>query len=240
MAALPNPPDPFDPPDGNPQSTDVPLFEVPTCDRVKWCYLDAGHPGNHRKDPATKVGHHKAKPSQSPAPRGSRSAGKRGAGSSPMPGLLAMAYGVAGMRIEASGPPDFGPPVGRVMQFQAFDAGQALHRILLALIPGYEKATKFTGGGGGISADIVAIVGAPLLAGLMATNDTAKHLLWPIFAEQIKASAVTIAKAQREQIDTMNTVGEYQAEVDDMMAHLEATLFEPRPDYEPEETTADA
>jgi hypothetical protein len=211
------------------------------CDYARWpCAKPAGHKGNHMKDPADRS------PKSGAAKRRSRSkatgvarpssAGKtrrtgvtRKAPPSVMPGLLGMAWAAIGYRVEQQMPEPVGPPVGRVMQFQYIDAGNTLHRILLGLAV-YRKIVAVAGSGGGMSDEVAALIGGPILAAVMATNEAAKMMLWPVFAEQIKASAVTIARAQAEQLEAMVTVSEYQEQVDDMLAGMQDGLFAPRPE----------
>jgi hypothetical protein len=141
------------------------------------------------------------------------------------------------MRVEQYIPEPAGPPVGRVMQFQYIDAGQALHRVLMTL-PWYKRLDAVAGAGGGVSDELLALIGAPLLAGVMAVNEPARMMLWPIFAEQIKASAVSIARASEEQHDAVITVAEYQADVDEMMSTMQDALFSPRETDETEPADA--
>lgn len=204
------------------------------------CAKPIGHPGSHAKAPEDRArqanGTRKrgAPRADRPRPAGSSSAGRRRAGTSTttvMPGLLGMAWAAIGMQVEHHAPDPIGPPVGRVMQFQYIDAGQILHRVLLGL-PVYRKLNAVAGAGGGISDELAALIGGPLLAAVMATNESAKLALWPVFAELIKTSAVSIAKAQHEQLEAMTRVNEYQAEVDAMLDGMQAGLFAPGPNVD--------
>lgn len=207
------------------------------------CAKPAGHKGAHKMRPADRKrdangtrrnpGSARGASDRRARPARSSSAGRSRAGSAPpvMAGVLSMAWAAIGMRVEQSMPEPVGPPVGRVMQFQAIDAGAILHR-LLSSVPAYRKLAAVAGAGGGASDEIVALLGAPLLAAVMATNDAAKLMLWPVFADVIKASAVSIAKAQKEQLDAMVTVNEYQEQVDEMMAGMQDGLFAPGPNAE--------
>jgi hypothetical protein len=210
------------------------------------CHLPAGHKGRHRMAPGTtradkrraaqaakaKTPSRPRTSSAAPRPRGSTKAPP-----SVMPGLLGMAWAAIGYRIEQTAPEPAGPPVGRVMQFQYLDAGATLHRVLMAA-PLYRRIVAVAGAGGGISDDLAALLAGPILAGVMATNDAAKLMLWPVFAEQIKASAVSIAEAQADQVAAMEAVGEYEGQVSEMLEHMQEGLFAPRPPAEDAEAEA--
>lgn len=139
-----------------------------------------------------------------------------------MPGVLALVWAQLGTAIEAFAPTDAAAPVGRVMQFQAIDAGVRLDRIL-STIPAYKMLLAKAGGKK--SEDIAALLAGPLLAGVMAVDDRAREALWPVFSQIVAASAVSVAKAQREQVEAMQQVEGYEAEVADLLNHLQATLF---------------
>lgn len=139
---------------------------------------------------------------------------------------LGMAWARIGQLVELSGPEPAAPPVGRVMQFQAVDAGERLHR-LLTRVPVYRRAMLVAGGS--ITEEIAALVGPPLLAGVMASGEQAQAALWPLFASMIQTSALAMAKAQREQLAALDSVSEYSEEIAGMMAALAEQLFAPRP-----------
>jgi hypothetical protein len=218
------------------------------CDTTQFdCHLPAGHKGRHRMAPGTTRADKRraaqaARPKTPGRPRTSSAAPRpRGApkkaAPSVMPGLLGMAWAAIGYRIEQNAPEPAGPPVGRVMQFQYLDAGATLHRVLMAA-PLYRRIVAVAGAGGGISDDLAALLAGPVLAAVMATNDAAKIMLWPVFAEQIKASAVSIAEAQAEQVAAMEAVGEYETQVSEMLEHMQEGLFAPRPPAEDEAEAA--
>ena len=150
-----------------------------------------------------------------------------------LPAAWSFAYGAIGQAIEAQGPEPASPPVGRVMQFQAPLAGERLHA-LASKVPIYRQATALAGGG--ILDDILELVAAPLLVGIMSTNEQARMTLWPILAGSLQQSAVAIAKAQKEQRDAMESVGEFTEEAQQIMEQMASSLFAPRwtPRYDDE------
>lgn len=217
--------DPLDPPPAasSPQLAAVPSADTFTCTKQAWCGLPDGHEGWHRKAAkgAPTTGKTKAdKPAKPSKPRPAKKA-------SPAPGVLALLWAQAGSAVEMFAPEPAGPPAGRVMQFQAIDAGVRLDR-LLQQVPAYKRAMNLTGGR--LTEDIVALVAAPVLAGVMASDMRARMALWPVFSSMLASSAVTIAKAQREQIEAMQQVEGYEQEVADLLDNLRHTLFGPDPD----------
>lgn len=142
-----------------------------------------------------------------------------------MPAVWSFVYGTIGQAIEIQGPEPAAPPAGRVMQFQAIDAGERIHRVL-GKVPVYRQATAIVGGG--ILEDLAELVAAPMLVAVMASNETARETLWPILAQSLQKSAVAIAKAQKEQAASMRAVGEYQEEAEQLVGQMFSALFAPR------------
>jgi hypothetical protein len=145
-----------------------------------------------------------------------------------------MIYGQVGAAVEHLGPAPFSPPVGRVLQFQAPLAGQQLHTAL-SVLPAYKRVTEMQGNA--VIESVASLLLAPVLAGIMASNENAARTLFPIFASAIRASAVEVVKMQRTQNRAMDEVDEYAAEADALMGEFMAAMFEPR---EPTEAQADA
>lgn len=142
-----------------------------------------------------------------------------------MPAAWSFLYATVGQAIESQAPEPAGPPVGRVMQFQASLAGARIHN-LANKVPIYRQATALAGGG--LLDDIIELVAAPVLVGVMATSETARETLWPMLAASLQASAVEIAKMQKQQVEAMEAVGEYAAEAETIMAQMAEQLFAPR------------
>jgi hypothetical protein len=225
---------PFGSPDEPPP--DLPPDPLAVCGYAGWCVKPAGHPGPHKKDPATKARNNR-KRSRSKSPgRASSSAGSPAGADSPLPSVLALAWGGLGKAVEAAAPEPAGPPVGRVMQFQSIDAGYILHRALMT-VPAYKRINTIAGGGSGALDELAPLLMAPLLAGVMASNETVRLLMWPTFANVIKTSAVSIARVQREQAEAIRQVSEYEAEVEGLLDGMAMGLFAPR-EEPPEEEAA--
>ena len=207
------------------------------CPRHDWCLKDPGHRGNCRRypdgDPRTKkagsTSGAKPGPARKPGaapPRRSRSRPNM------LPAVWSFVYGQAGAVVEHTAPEPAGPPVGRVMQFQAPLAGARLHG-LLSKLPIYQQATALAGGG--MLEDIMELIAAPLVVGVMATSEQARDYLWPILATSLQSSAVQIAKMQKEQADAMESVNEFSADAAAIMEQMAASLFAPRYRPEPDE-----
>lgn len=212
----------------------VPDF-VPCSTKNDWCILPDGHDGRCR--------------ARAPGEKKTKSAQKRPAGAGPpgatrsrrapkpslMPALWTMAYAKLGEAVEFMGPAPAAPPAGRVMQFQAPAAGIEIHDAL-AHLPLYKRVSSLVGDGGGDGpfAALIGLIAAPALAGLMASNENLAQQLWPLLAGALQTSAVAQAKAQKERLKAMNDVAEFQADAQEAIDELWATLFAPRP--EPQET----
>jgi len=211
---------------------DTPTPPADQCPRNSWCLKPAGHRYACQKY-ASKRDRERAKSSRKrSASTGSatqRSASRRGRASKPslMPAVLGLAYGRAGAAVELLGPEPAGPPVGRVMQFQSIAAGEQLDA-LLSNVPAYKRVTAL--GSSGLMDSIASLIGAPLLAGLMATNENVARSMWPLLAASLQTSAVAMAKAQKAQLDAMEQVSEYDAEAHAMLDELFTTLFASRPE----------
>lgn len=206
------------------------------CTRREWCLKEPGHRGNCRRyapgDPRGKKGSSKPGPARKPGaapPRRSRSR------PTVLPAAWSFVYGAIGQAIEAQGPEPAAPPVGRVMQFQAPLAGERLHA-LASKVPIYREATALAGGG--LLDDVIELIAAPLLVGVMASSEQARMTLWPILAASLQGSAVQIAKMQAQQREAMEQVGEFTAEADEIMRQMADSLFAPR--WNPAEEPAPA
>lgn len=201
--------------------TDPPAAEdfTPCTSKNVWCKLPDGHKGRCMAYPDGN------RPPKRSAGAGSNRAVQRSRRTSKptmAPAVLGMAYGQIGAMIEATAPEPTGPPIGRVMQFQAPLAGQQLDA-LLANLPIYKRVT--TMGSNAVVEQLASLLIAPLLAGLMAANERAAMTLYPIFASAIKASAVEIVKAQKAQVAALEQIDEYTEEADELTRQFMEAMF---------------
>jgi hypothetical protein len=220
-------------------SVEAAEIETPTPDTVEpcskqndWCILPDGHKGRCRAYPegykGTRKSHHKR-----PASTGSTSgASRRGRASKPSiaPAILSLAYARLGQAVEMIGPEPTAPPVGRVMQFQAPAAGKQLDTALSA-IPLYKKVTSLGDiGESPVLQAIINLVAAPVMAGLMASNEALAQQMWPLLAAALQSAAVEQAREQKKQLQAMDEIAEFQQEAMEALMNLNETLFAPRPD----------
>ena len=207
---------------------------VPCSSKNDWCRLPDGHKGRCRRYPegtsrAEKDRErHARKRSAGAGTRSSSRAVQRPRRTSKptlAPAVLGMAYGQIGSIIEVAAPEPAGPPIGRVMQFQAPLAGQQLDA-LLANLPIYKRVTR--AGSSQLVEQIASLIAAPLLAGVMASNEAAARTLYPIFASAIRSAAVEIVKAQKQQVEAMAEIDEYSAEADELTRQFLDVMLAPR------------
>lgn len=122
--------------------------------------------------------------------------------------LVGMAWHGLGNLIANYGPADVGVPVGRVIQFQAPYAAEKLHPALLRL-PAYAKADAATGG---LFGELAPLIMAPLLVGIMASNEKARAALEPLLLGQLEQMAIVVAAERKKAADAAKQVGELDAE----------------------------
>lgn len=219
-------------------------FAAGQCPKNGWCIKPPGHRYSCAKYPPGQNPHKKrVNPDGSDGPAGPRDAGAassragrtaakpRQATKSPLPGLWALVYGEVGSQLEQRAPTPPGPAPGRVMQFTALDAGERLHR-LLSRIRAYRVATALAGSKNGLTEDLMMVLAPPILAGVMASNPAVKERAWPMLATLLQSSAVAIAKAEREQVAVLETIGEHAARVDELLGSFGEMLFAPAPGRE--------
>lgn len=222
------------------------------CTREPWCVKEAGHRGYCRRTPLDVALDEKGRPlrgatgngrpsggggaagrgGQPPTPDrpSSRAPARRKRSRSPWEVGWAAVYGSMGRVLEsvAPEPPDGpGPAPGRVMQFQAADAGVRIHRLLQKVGP-YKSLSAMTGGSQ-VSDDLMKVLGPPLLTVAMAMSEQARLLLYPFLGSMLQDAAVTIAVAEKEQADALESVSEHSERVDALMGELAEILFAPRP-----------
>lgn len=194
-----------------------------TCRRTPGCPHPNGHRGRCKSPPKAPAAS-RSTTSSRPTPSGrSRTPKKK---DEPLwPALIGMAYGYLGAGVEMLAPAPAGAPVGRVMQFQAPLAGKQIHEAL-SHVPVYKRVTALSGGDSPFG-ELAALLAGPIIAGVMATNPAAAEMLVPLFMASLQSSAVEMAKQQRASRDALAEVNEYAAEIEVLMGHLVANLFDP-------------
>jgi hypothetical protein len=141
-----------------------------------------------------------------------------------------MAYARLGQVVEMMGPEPAAPPVGRVMRFQAPAAGKQLDTALRT-VPAYKRITSLGAIGDNPALEaIVSLIAAPLMAGLMASNETLAQQMWPLLASALQSAAVEQAREQKRQLAAIEEISEFQEEAVAALFELNETLFAPRPD----------
>lgn len=210
------------------------------CAKKEGCVLDAGHKGFCRLRPldAPPARSHGTKRTGARAPRkppaGSSLSGapsatstrpSRAKKSEGMRPLLSFLWGGVGQLLEQYGPEPQGPPVGRLMQFQAPYAAEKLHP-QLRKIPAYRALDEASAG---VLDELGPVIMAPLLVAVMASNESARMALWPLLSAQLEVFAVAAAAEKRKAAAAMRSLDEHSEEVAAMMDGLAGVLFAPGP-----------
>ena len=223
--------DPTAPDDEGPELGGLASIVAAPCPRQPWCVRGAGHPGFCGKQPkgegrAPRGPRTRTRSSSSSSGSSSpaRSSGKRKA-SGLMP-LLSMAWSVVGQAVEAYSPEPAGPPVGRVLQFQAPYAGQVLDKVLSERVPAYKALDAMTGG---VLDELGPIILPPLLVAVMASKPAAAPALYPMLAGQLEQLAMAITSERRRVRDALAATAQLDEESAALVQELAAVLFAPRP-----------
>ena len=205
------------------------------CPRQPWCVRGAGHPGfcgkrpkGEGRAPRPPRSRSTSRPAGSSSP--ARSSGGKRKASGLMP-LLSMAWSVIGQAVEAYSPEPAGPPVGRVLQFQAPYAGQVLDKVLSEKVPAYKALDAMTGG---ILDELGPILLPPVLVAVMASKPSAATALYPMLAGQLEQLAIAITAERRRVRDALAATATLDAESAQLVDELSAVLFAPRPEPKPE------
>lgn len=160
-----------------------------------------------------------AAPPSSPASASAGSKKKKNPGE-----MYGVAWAGAGLAIATKMPDPLGPPVGRVMQLQAGDAGPRLHRLLgptFGKIPFIKRITANSGDLG----DLGALLLPPLLTAALALEVVPPMMFAPLLAQLLRPMAADLLKASREQAAAIGEMGEAEAEVTAAVQELMASIF---------------
>lgn len=143
-----------------------------------------------------------AQPSGESRPR--RSSGK----SNDIAQLLSMGWSIAGSTLASRGPERL-IPVGNVMYLQGPMAGPRLDRVLQGT-PIYKILTSGTTGK---VAEIVPLIGPPLLVGLAANaNQKTKRAIKPLIVSMLLPVMVEASRAQQENKELLEKINEITSE----------------------------
>lgn len=163
-----------------------------------------------------KNGGRPSSPSSAPANRKKSAAGELPVGASVW---AALGYGAQMFVAEP-----VGPPVGRVMQFQAADAGPRVERIgarlakALPFISTVKKQGQFAG-------DVAALLAPPLLTALIATGNVPRAIAEPVFVTIMRPLIADALEKAQEQAETITAMAEAEDEVTGATRELVAAIF---------------
>lgn len=135
-----------------------------------------------------------------------------------------MAWAGAGYLIAQKMPEPAGPPVGRLMQLQAPDAGPRLARVLGPYIDKIGFLKKLTSRGEDLG-DVVALLLPPLLVGAISLELVPSPIVGPILAQLLRPMAAELLKASREQAEDLAAMGEAGEEVNAALEELLGSIF---------------
>ena len=223
--------------DGQPALLELPAAPAGAgpCPRQPWCVRGAGHHGFCAKVTLEEAAERKAsglprkrvRPSRAKSSAGgARSAPTASrAPSAGMRPLLGMIWAGLGQLIENYAPEPAGPPVGRVIQFEAPYVSAHLHPVLRQ-VPIYKRMDEMTGG---LFDDLGPILLAPLIVGIMAANPAAQSVLQPMLFSQLESMAVEMAEESRRTRDKLAKKAEYDSDTQAILQALAGELFTPRP-----------
>lgn len=136
--------------------------------------------------------------------------------------FVAMGWAGLGRLLEQYLPEPAATPVGRVVQFQAPYAAEQLHPFL-SLLPAYSRLDNAAGGGA--LAALGPLFIAPIVVGVMATNERAAAALEPLLVSQLHVMAGAIVQQRKEQAAKMAAVGDIDEEVAQVTGEMLGWLF---------------
>ena len=212
------------------------------CQRKPYCVLGSGHKGFCARVPKTAAddtpdteqvvkrgpGRPKGSTNANPARKPST---RKGSGFKPILGLV---WGTLGQVLENYGPEPSGPPVGRVMSFQAPYAAGVLDKALTEHVPAYRALDKATGG---LLDELGPLIVPPLLVGIRAANESARTTLLPLLAGQLEILAAAVVAEDQRVKETFANMAEVGDDARNMAEAVMGMLFSPRPVYEPDPFT---
>lgn len=140
------------------------------------------------------------------------------------------AYGIAwagaGYLIANRLPEPVGPPVGRVMQLQAGDAGPRLHRILSPYVDRIGFLKKLGENSKDLT-DAAALFLPPLLVAAVSLELVPEAVVGPLLAQVLRPMAAELVRAQREQAEHLSNLAGAEDEVNEALSELFAGIFGP-------------
>ena len=230
IAADPVTPDPDDDGSGMPALSGVIEGQ---CPRKPWCVRGAGHPGFCGKRPKGEGRAPRTRtprtPSTSSRARTSTPARRGSSKPSGLRPLIALAWGGIGQVVEAYAPEPSGPPVGRVMQFQAPYAAGVLDKVLMERVPAYKAIDAMTGG---ILDELGPVLLPPLIVAVMASRPESQGALYPMLAGQLEQIAIAVTAERQRVRDALSQAAELDAESAQLVNELTSMLFAPRPSFD--------
>jgi hypothetical protein len=139
--------------------------------------------------------------------------------------LLASLWLGIGQLVEMNAPEPAGPPVGRMLQFEAPYAAEQLHPHLRRL-PLYRGLDEVTGG---IMDDIGPLIMAPVIVGLMATNPALGRSLEPMLRGTLEQMAVAMVTERRKVAQALRERTDLDDEIKALLVELSEGLWGPPP-----------
>lgn len=206
-----------------PEETDKRYCEHDPCGReITGRHQSARYCSDEHKELA-----YRARKSSTRAPSSSPSTRPRGKPASVPVGTVI--WGMLGYGIQLRLGEPVGPPVGRVMQFQAGDAGPRLERIGVKI----GKALPFTASlskGGQLAGDIAALLGPPLITAMIASGTIPRAVAEPLFIGIMRPLIADAMRQSAEAVETMSAMTEAEAEVIDTTRQFLAAIFGDEPE----------
>lgn len=199
------------------------------CPRQPWCVRGAGHAGFCGKQPRGEGRAPRTRTrTRTPSPRAASSApSRRKAKASGLMPILSLAWSGLGQVVEAYSPEPAGPPVGRVLQFQAPYAATVLDKVLTDHVPAYKAIDAMTGG---ILDELGPLILPPLLVAVMASRPQTAAGLYPLLAGQLEQLAIAMTAERRRVRDALQQTATLDEESAKLVEELSMVLFAPRPE----------
>ena len=234
-ATIDHDPDTLHDDDGPPDLGGLAAVVGAQCPRQPWCVRGAGHPGFCGKRPRGegRAPRNRAKTAKTSSGRPASSPARRGkAKASGLMPILSLAWSGIGQAVEAYSPEPAGPPVGRVLQFQAPYAATVLDKVLTDHVPAYKAIDAMTGG---ILDELGPLILPPLLVAVMASRPQTAAGLYPLLAGQLEQLAIAMTAERRRVRDALSATAELDEESAQLVNELAQVLFAPRPEAPPAE-----
>lgn len=135
-----------------------------------------------------------------------------------------MAWAGIGYVIANKAPEPAGPPVGRLMQLQAGDAGPRLERLLGPYVDRIGFLKKLTSKGEDLG-DLAALILPPLLTAAISLELVPGPVIGPILGQMLRPMAAELLSQSREQAETLAAMGEAGDEVNAAIDELLGSIF---------------